>query len=54
MDSELELLTKRIELLEQKIEIYFQILNIRNEIDFILKGTYILDEDIEEVLDGTY
>lgn len=54
MDSELELLVKRIELLEQKLEVYFQMLNIKNEISFILNGTYVLDEDIEDVLEGNY
>lgn len=50
----LELALKRIADLERKIEKYFQILKIENELDFILKGTYVLETDMENIINGTY
>lgn len=40
--------------LEKKLEHYYSMLRIENEINFILNGTYILECDIENVLKGTY
>ena len=54
MDNEIEILSKRIEQLERKVEIYFQLLKINNELDFIMNGTYLLDSEIQDVLDGEY
>ena len=48
----LELALSRIAMLEQKLERYFQLLNVENELSFILKGTYILESDVEKILNG--
>ena len=50
----LELALKRLDNLERKLEKYFDILHITNELDFILKGGYIFEEDISEILSGNY
>lgn len=50
----LENALKRISDLERKIEKYYQILKIENELDFILKGTYVLQEDIDNIMSGNY
>ena len=54
MDSQLEMLNKRVEELERKVEMYYQMLKINNELDFIFNGTYVLDSEIESLLAGTY
>ena len=48
----LELALSRIAMLEQKLERYFQLLNVENELGFILKGTHILESDVEKILNG--
>lgn len=50
----IEMLFKRISNLEKRLEQYYNNLKIENELDFILKGTYIFKEDVESILDGTY
>ena len=50
----LEILLKKITELEKKLEKYFNYLKIDNEIDFILKGTYIIQEDIDNLIMGLY
>ena len=52
MQDLVELALKRIETLEKKVEKYFHMLEIKNELDFILKGTYVLKSDIECLLQG--
>lgn len=54
MDSEVEILNKRIEYLEQKLEIIFELLGVENELDFIMKGTYLTEDDIDEIMNGEY
>lgn len=55
MDNELlEYALKKIADLEKKLEKYFSILQISNELDFILKGSYFFKEDLEDILNGTY
>ena len=54
MEELLELALKRISDLEKKLEKYYHLLKVQNELDFILKGTYVLNTDIEEVLSGNY
>lgn len=54
MDSELELLIRRVEELERKVELYYQMLKINNELDFIMNGTYLSPYDIESIMEGTY
>lgn len=48
----LEMLYKKVLELDKKVEKYFSILEINNELDFILKGGYLLQEDIDEVILG--
>jgi len=55
MENELlELALARIAELERKLENYYEILRIDNELDFILKGTYILKQEIDDVVNGIY
>ena len=44
---------KRLQALEKKVEKYYNILYIENELDFIMKGTYFAS-DLEDVLAGKY
>lgn len=48
----IELNQHKISVLEQKLEKYYQLLNVENELSFILKGSYILNTDIENLLNG--
>ena len=52
MQEMLEQLLKQIEMLEKKVEKYFSILKIDNELDFILNGTYITKEEVEKIVEG--
>ena len=52
MQELIELALKKIDALEKKVEKYFSMLKIENELDFILKGTYVLDSDIQCLLNG--
>ena len=54
MNEELEDILRRLSELERKLERYYDFLSRQNELDFILKGTYILEDDIDEILDGTW
>ncbi len=58
MDTDLkyliELALKRISDLERKLEKYYEILKIENELDFILNGTYVFEDEIKSIVDGTY
>ena len=54
MQELIELALKKIEVLEKKVEKYFSMLKIENELDFIFKGTYLLQEEIEDIYTGTY
>lgn len=49
-----ELALKRIDDLEKKLEKYYQLLEVGNELDFILRGSYILAEELPPVLTGNY
>lgn len=48
-----ETILKRLQALEKKVEKYYRILFVENELDFIMKGTYFA-EDLEDVLAGKY
>ncbi len=50
----LEQVLKRVADLERKLERYYYLLHIENELDFILNGTYLSSEDIDNVLTGNY
>ena len=52
--NEFETVLKNIAEIERKIEKYYQILKIENELDFILKGTYVLQDDIDNIMSGNY
>ena len=54
MNELLENAIKEIAELKRKIEKYYHLLKIENELDFILNGTYLFDEDIKNVLEGNY
>lgn len=54
MEELLELAFKKIGAIEKRLEKYYQYLKFDNELDFILKGTYLLSADIENVLTGEY
>jgi len=54
MEELLDIALKRIEVLEKKVEKYFQMLKVDNELDFIVKGTYLTQEDLDEILNGNY
>ncbi len=54
MQDNYELIIKRLSDLERRLERYYQLLLIRDELDFILKGKYIVDEDLQEIMNGTY
>ena len=54
MQEDLELALKRIAELERKIEIYYQLLHIDNELDFIINGTYVSPNEMDAVVNGSY
>lgn len=54
MQEDLDLALKRISELERRLEKYYQLLHIDNELDFVLNGTYIAPVEIENIVDGTY
>ena len=55
MDMELlELTYKKVVELEKKLELYYELLKVENELEFILKGSYFLEEELEAILNGTY
>lgn len=55
MNEELLLQTvKKVAELEKKLDTYYSLLKIQNELDFIMKGTYILQSEIDNVLIGNY
>lgn len=54
MQEDLDLALKRIAELERRLEKYYQLLHIDNELDFVLNGTYIAPVEIENIVDGAY
>ena len=54
MNEELEDIMRRLCDLERKLEKYYDLLVRQNELDFVLNGTYILEDDIDDILDGTW
>lgn len=45
---------KQISNLEKRVERYFQLLKIENELDFILSGTYFFEDELDNILSGNY
>ena len=54
MEDIVELLLKKLTQLEKKVEMYYQMLKISNELDFIINGTYLVEEDVNNILIGNY
>lgn len=52
MEELLDMLLKKINTLEKKIEKYYQMLKIDNELTFIINGTYLLEDDVNNLLQG--
>ena len=52
-DELIELALKRIADLEKKVEKYFSYLEVNNELDFVLRGGYILPDDLDELIQGS-
>ena len=52
--EQLELILSRLADLERKLERYYHFLKVENEIDFILNGTYVLEDEITNIVNGTY
>ena len=55
MDNDLleKAYTKIIEL-EKRVELYYSMLKVENELSFVLNGTYIFDDDLVSIINGTY
>ena len=54
MEELLMMAIKRVDELEKKVERYFQLLKHGNELDLILKGTYITSKEVDSILSGEY
>ena len=52
MQELLELALKRINALEKRLEKYYSLLKVENELDFIFKGTYVTEDDVQKILEG--
>ena len=54
MEEMLELALKKISTLEKRVEKYYSMLNINNELDFVMKGSYYLEENLNKIMMGDY
>ena len=54
MEETLEFAMKKISELERKLENYYQLLFIENELDFILRGSYLVEDELNKVISGNY
>lgn len=54
MEELLEKAIRRLDDLEKKVELYYKLLRVENELDFVLKGTYLMPENLDVVIEGTY
>lgn len=52
--NNLDITNKKVFGVEKRLENYYQLLFIENELDFILKGCYFLQSDLDNVLEGIY
>ncbi len=52
--NNLDLTNKKVLNVEKRVEEYYQLLAFESELDFILKGCYILQSDIDDILEGNY
>ncbi len=46
-------LQKQINELTKKLELYYQLLECKNELDFVIRGSYLIDE-LTQVVNGNY
>ena len=53
-NEEIERAIQKIYQIEKKMEKYYEMLKLENELDFILKGGYVLKDELQEILDGEY
>lgn len=53
-ENEIEIIQVRLARLEKRLEMYYQLLYMQNELDFVLKGGYIMEADLQKILDGNY
>lgn len=49
----LEDLQQQIYNLQKKVELYFELLQCKNELDFVVKGSYLVNE-LTNVVNGNY
>lgn len=55
MDTDLlDLALQKINDLEKRLDKYYKLLKLNNELDFVLNGSYILNVDVAYILDGDY
>ncbi len=54
MRNEYDLILKKLNDLERRLELYYQLLFIRDDLDLVLKGKYVTSEQMEGIYDGTY
>lgn len=54
MEELLEFALKKIDVLEKRLEKYYSLLKVDNELDFVLNGGYILQEELDTILLGQY
>lgn len=53
-NEEIERAIQKIYQIEKKMEKYYEMLKLENELDFILKGGYVLKDELQKILDGEY
>ena len=54
MENEiLSTLQKQVKELSTKLEFYYQLLECKNELDFVMRGSYLVNE-LTQILNGTY
>ena len=54
MTDDIEIVLRKIDDLNKKLELYYKRLYIENELSFVLNGKYILEEDLKNILEGNY
>jgi hypothetical protein len=54
MQGLIDLALKKIDVLEKKLEKYYYLLKVDNELDFVIKGTYLMQEELDSIMAGEY
>ena len=54
MDELILKIMKKNEELSNKLERYYQFLKVDNELDAVVKGLYVTNVEIEDILKGIY